>query len=91
MSKTRPPLMIIHNDRSATACSIYQPFRSREAFAAFVDLEHYSRMTMLNVRSAPRVVKQQQIALAYADQTKRDYQALVDAFNRGEIPVETGV
>jgi hypothetical protein len=32
-----------------------------------------------------------QFALAYADQTKRDYQALVDAVNGGEILAETGV
>jgi hypothetical protein len=32
-----------------------------------------------------------QFALVYADQTKRDYQALVDAANRGEILAETGV
>jgi uncharacterized protein (DUF2252 family) len=32
-----------------------------------------------------------QFGLVYADQTKRDHQALVDAANRGEILAETGV
>jgi uncharacterized protein (DUF2252 family) len=32
-----------------------------------------------------------QFAVAYADQTKRDYQMLVDAVNSGQIEAETGV
>jgi hypothetical protein len=32
-----------------------------------------------------------QFAIAYADQTERDYQALVDAGNKGQIVAETGV
>jgi RPA family protein len=30
-------------------------------------------------------------AVAYADQTERDYQALVDAVNTGRIVAETGI
>jgi hypothetical protein len=32
-----------------------------------------------------------QFAVAYADQTERDYRALVDAVKKGQIVAETGV
>lgn len=32
-----------------------------------------------------------QFAVAYADQTERDYQALVDAARKGQIVAETGI
>ena len=32
-----------------------------------------------------------EFAVAYADQTERDYQALVEAVESGRVPAETGV